>query len=74
MAEGEDLLWECEAFGIPDVDYAWLRNSRPLDNKTLTVEEKERYSITSSVLRIKVKIRDYYYQLDIIRLRLAAGQ
>ena len=26
MDLGEDLLWTCEAFGIPDVNYRWLRN------------------------------------------------
>lgn len=26
MDLGEDLLWTCEAFGIPDVNYQWLRN------------------------------------------------
>lgn len=26
MDEGEDLMWICEAFGIPDVNYQWFRN------------------------------------------------
>ena len=26
MDRGEDLVWTCEAFGIPDVNYRWLRN------------------------------------------------
>lgn len=26
MDRGEDLMWTCEAFGIPDVNYQWLRN------------------------------------------------
>jgi hypothetical protein len=25
-----DLTWTCEAFGIPDVEYAWLRNGEPI--------------------------------------------
>lgn len=28
MDRGEDLLWTCEAFGIPDVNYLWLRNGQ----------------------------------------------
>ena len=25
--EKDDLTWTCEAFGIPDVKYAWMKNS-----------------------------------------------
>ena len=25
-----DLTWTCEAFGIPDVEYAWLKNGEPI--------------------------------------------
>jgi len=28
--EGSDLAWTCEAFGIPEVSYAWLRNGEIL--------------------------------------------
>ena len=28
--ENDDLTWTCEAFGIPDVEYAWLKNGRPI--------------------------------------------
>lgn len=59
MAEDEDLLWECEAFGIPDVDYKWLRNSEPINIETMSAEDAERFKITSSVLQIlKVKESD----------------
>lgn len=30
MDRGEDLMWTCEAFGIPDVNYQWLRNGQVL--------------------------------------------
>ena len=47
-------MWECEAFGIPDVDYAWLRNSEPLTMEMLTEDEKERYELAvSSVFMIQ---------------------
>ncbi|KAF2368731.1 Fibronectin type III [Trinorchestia longiramus] len=52
MAEGEDLLLECEAFGIPDVEYEWLRNSELLNIETMSPEDAERYTITTSVLQI----------------------
>ncbi|KAA0195696.1 hypothetical protein HAZT_HAZT002034 [Hyalella azteca] len=59
MAEGEDLLWECEAFGIPDVEYEWLRNSEPLNIETMSPQDAERYTITTSVLQImKVQASD----------------
>lgn len=31
MNEGSDLAWTCEAFGIPEVTYAWLRNGEVLN-------------------------------------------
>ncbi|XP_050730835.1 contactin-like isoform X1 [Eriocheir sinensis] len=53
IAKGADLMWECEAFGIPDVDYEWLRNSEPLRVDTLTEDEKIRYELVDSILKIK---------------------
>lgn len=53
IAKGVDLIWECEAFGIPDVDYEWLRNSEPLTMETLNAEERTRYEIVDSILKIK---------------------
>lgn len=41
-------MWECEAFGIPDVDYEWLRNSEPLRVDMLTEDEKNRYELVVS--------------------------
>ena len=29
--EGSHLAWTCEAFGIPEVTYAWLRNGELLE-------------------------------------------
>ncbi|KAG0716945.1 Contactin [Chionoecetes opilio] len=52
IAKGADLMWECEAFGIPDVDYSWLRNSEPLSMETLTTDEKERYGLVDSIFKI----------------------
>ncbi|KAK4306056.1 hypothetical protein Pmani_022099 [Petrolisthes manimaculis] len=53
VAKGSDLMWECESFGIPDVDYQWLRNSEILSFETLTAEEQARYEIVDSILKIK---------------------
>lgn len=52
--EKDDVIWVCEAFGRPDVQYAWLKNGRPLtaDNKTLDVEDRGRYIIKDNVLKI----------------------
>ena len=32
--EKTDVTWTCEAFGIPDVEYEWLKNGKvlPKDN------------------------------------------
>uniref|UniRef100_A0A2P2HWX5 Contactin-like n=1 Tax=Hirondellea gigas TaxID=1518452 RepID=A0A2P2HWX5_9CRUS len=53
LADGDDLLFECEAFGIPDVDYKWLKNSELLNWETMSNEDQERYKITTSLLEIK---------------------
>lgn len=53
IAKDADLIWECEAFGIPDVDYEWLRNSEPLTLESLSAEEQARYEIVDSILKIK---------------------
>ncbi|XP_045597115.1 contactin [Procambarus clarkii] len=53
IAKGADLMWECEAFGIPDVDYEWLRNSERLIFEKLSAGEQNRYDIVDSVLKIK---------------------
>lgn len=48
-----ELTWTCEAFGIPDVTYSWVRNGELLDIETLHPEDKDRYSIQDNVLSIK---------------------
>ena len=34
--EKDDLTWTCEAFGIPDVKYAWMKNSVAISGKDET--------------------------------------
>lgn len=53
MDRGEDLLWTCEAFGIPDVNYQWLRNGQVLDPFTLEPGDRERYETRENVLIIR---------------------
>ena len=48
-----DLTWTCEAFGIPDVTYHWLRNGELLSMNTLPIQDRDRYSITDNVLTIR---------------------
>lgn len=52
MDNRADLTWTCEAFGIPDVIYYWLRNSELL-NDTLPLQDRDRYTIHDNVLSIK---------------------
>ncbi|XP_043215270.1 contactin-like [Amphibalanus amphitrite] len=49
--EGSDLAWTCEAFGIPEVTYAWLRNGVVLDPKDF--EKDPRIEIQDSLLTFK---------------------
>ncbi|XP_026492779.2 contactin [Vanessa tameamea] len=48
-----DLHWNCEAFGIPDVNYTWWKNGQKLSMDTLETEDRDRYVIQDNVLIIK---------------------
>ncbi|CAH4035672.1 unnamed protein product [Pieris brassicae] len=48
-----DLHWNCEAFGIPDVNYTWWRNGEKLSTDALELQDKDRYVIQDNVLIIK---------------------
>lgn len=53
MDEGGDLVWNCEAFGIPDVRYEWLKNGEFL-GRVISAEDAQRYLIRDNVLTIRV--------------------
>lgn len=53
MDRDGELIWTCEAFGIPDVTYNWLRNGEPLTLWNLPEEDVSRYTIQDNVLTIK---------------------
>ncbi|CAH0729236.1 unnamed protein product, partial [Brenthis ino] len=48
-----DLHWNCEAFGIPDVNYTWWKNNKKLSMDTLETEDRDRYVIQDNVLIVK---------------------
>ena len=52
MDRGEDLVWTCEAFGIPDVDYQWLRDGKPF-NELREDWDRDRYEIRENILIIR---------------------
>lgn len=47
-----ELTWDCEAFGIPDVNYTWWRNGRQLVMGYLDPEDRGRIRIQDNVLTI----------------------
>lgn len=53
--EKDDLTWTCEAFGIPDVLYEWLRDGvvLPKNDSDLPPEDRGRYEIRDNVLIIR---------------------
>lgn len=53
MDKDADLVWICEAFGIPDVSYQWYRDGRPLTRDTLPQQDVGRYVIQDNVLSIR---------------------
>ncbi|RZB39944.1 contactin [Asbolus verrucosus] len=50
-SQGE-LVWTCEAFGIPDVNYTWWKNGRQLVMGYLDPEDHDRIRIQDNVLTI----------------------
>ena len=80
--ERDDLTWTCEAFGIPDVKYEWMKNGQSLSKgpQGFAVEDRDRYEIRDNVLIIRrvEKMRDEgmyqckaYNELD---TRYSSGQ
>ncbi|GAB6020063.1 hypothetical protein CHUAL_002802 [Chamberlinius hualienensis] len=51
MDMGAQLSWNCEAFGIPDVRYEWLKNGKPIF-QVLDPADLPRYQIRGNVLTI----------------------
>ena len=53
--EKDDLTWTCEAFGIPDVKYEWLKNGVRISKRPeeLAVEDRDRYEIRDNILIIR---------------------
>ncbi|XP_037963096.2 contactin [Plutella xylostella] len=53
MDNDGELHWNCEAFGIPDVNYTWWKNGVKLSMETLEPEDRDRYIIQDNVLTIR---------------------
>ena len=53
--EKDDVTWTCEAFGIPDVRYEWMKNGKPLiaNSSKMAIEDRDRYEIRDNVLIIR---------------------
>ncbi|VEN63415.1 unnamed protein product [Callosobruchus maculatus] len=47
-----DLVWNCEAFGVPDVNYTWWRNGRQLVMGYLEPDDRDRIRIQDNMLTI----------------------
>ena len=58
--ENDEVIWTCEAFGIPDVEYMWLRNGEPMitDKEKMAPEDRDRYVIKDNVLKIRQVQKD----------------
>uniref|UniRef100_A0A6P7GDV3 Contactin n=1 Tax=Diabrotica virgifera virgifera TaxID=50390 RepID=A0A6P7GDV3_DIAVI len=52
MDSKSELIWTCEAFGIPDVNYTWWRNGRQLVQGYMDREDRGRIKIQDNVLII----------------------
>lgn len=47
------ITWTCEAFGIPEVTYTWLRNGQILNYNDLNTFDNARYKVRDNVLVIE---------------------
>lgn len=47
-----ELVWTCEAFGIPDVNYTWFKNGRQLVMGYMDPEDRGRIKIQDNVLTV----------------------
>lgn len=47
------LTWLCEAFGIPEVKYKWLKNGREIKMNDLPSEDRARYRLEENLLTIQ---------------------
>ena len=58
--ENDEVIWTCEAFGIPKVEYFWLRNGEPLvtDPDRIAPEDRGRYEVRDNVLKIKQVLKE----------------
>jgi len=57
--ENDEVIWTCEAFGIPEVEYAWFRDGiELLPLVQAAPEDRERYLIKDNVLKIKQVDKD----------------
>ena len=54
--ENDEVIWTCEAFGIPEVEYFWLRNGAPL--VTSAPEDRDRYVVKDNVVKIRQVSKD----------------
>ncbi|XP_053212874.1 contactin-like [Panonychus citri] len=50
---GTNLIWKCEAFGIPQVKYNWYKNGVELRGNTIPQEDSQRIKIEDNVLTIE---------------------
>lgn len=53
-----ELVWTCEAFGVPDVNYTWWRNGRQLVMGYLDDVDRGRIKIQDNVLTINLLDED----------------
>ncbi|XP_015790072.1 contactin isoform X2 [Tetranychus urticae] len=50
---GANLVWTCDAFGIPEVKYNWYKNGVELRANTIPPEDYQRIKIENNVLTIE---------------------
>ncbi|KAG9511106.1 Contactin, partial [Fragariocoptes setiger] len=52
LGENEPMVWKCEAHGIPDVKYTWLKDGNEINVASLPPEDSTRYRIENNIFTI----------------------
>jgi len=55
--EKDDVTWTCEAFGIPDVRYEWMKNGKAIVSSVFTKQKNPVHKNLYIFFKLRVQIQ-----------------